>query len=337
MKTSLLLALCLLSSSILASLGRPLQNDLIPAGVCLITLEKSDSGEQFHCTGSLISTAHIKTAGHCLEQSKVIQVNCREQERSRFKEVQRFSAYNHRLLQREETNRWFDQAIIHLEKEILLPTLELVKERARLEKILPSFEACAIAGYGLSETHSAQTGHLKGVLVPPQTLNIRDQLIYAEGQYLYELLPGDSGSGLICYSQGKWFDLGTASAHDWDHNSLFAPNFLAKTLFNQFVLKSFSPSNSTGLRMETSHQNSLSLEGELYLLPYSKIKTTGGIRYNGDLEGLRVEILDILSQTEVLARIRVNQSSRFFLCEEEFLCYGTLTEGIISINDLTQK
>lgn len=330
MKSSLFLGLIFSSQALFAGLGRPIQNSTIPDGVCKLTL--SLRGEEFHCTGSLVSPNLVKTAGHCLEKSELVSVECKSGESLSVISVDRFPGYDHQLIRREE-NRWVDHALIEVRDAKTTP-LELVQDQKRFNELKPQFEECLLSGYGLNENPSLGTGTLKGVRFSPQTLEIRNNLIYAKGAYHYELLPGDSGGPLLCRAQAKWYDLGTASAHDWSHNSLYAPNFKVQKWFKNFSFSSPSMGNALPTRpIKKPTLPSIEIGKTYGLFPYSEIQTKQGSRYNGDMKNLNVEIIETKGQS-ALVRVKGTDSSRFFLCGEGLICYGEIIEGYVSLYDL---
>ncbi len=329
MKTLIPAISLILSLPIFAGLGRPVLESTLPEGVCKLTLQKSD--EIFHCSGSLISPTHVKTAGHCLEKSELLSIDCHSGESLSIVTVERFPKYNHQLI-RDEKNRWFDHAIVEV-REAQTPPLIPIKDKARYQNLLGNFEECLLVGYGLNEK-SYKTGKIKGVSFSPQTLFYEKNLIYAKGPYEYELLPGDSGSPLLCRIEQIWYDLGTASAHDWDRNSLYAPNFRAQSWLDQIPLSQESDNGEATKPKIPFELNEIKIGDTLKLKPYSRVlKTSGEIRFNGDLDNLQFQVLKI-NKNQAFGKVIVNESSQFFLCDDQFMCFGEVLEGWVHFKDL---
>lgn len=334
MKTTTLI-LSLMTISTFASLGRKAEPESFPTGICRLTFEKIEYSDTYHCTGSLVSSRLIKTAGHCLEKAKLIKVDCGEFESLEFFPEMRFPKYQHRTLMREEENRWQDHALIQLKKSAPLPPLKMIKTLEEFEQQRKNFSQCLIAGFGIHEETQLGTGNLVGTIYSPNKVELRDGLVVAKGSYLFELLPGDSGGPLLCYGSGRWFDLGTASAHNWDHESLYAANFLNDSVidwFSQFDLESSIEIFQGPARNKKVERAQVEIGKRVKLKPYTIIKTENGDFYNGDANA-SIEIEFVL-RNKVFGKITSNDMSKFYTCDPHFLCYGDQITGTVEILDL---
>jgi hypothetical protein len=322
-----LLNLFLFSFSLHSSLGEKVIPESLPKGLCLITLEKEFNRESFHCTGSYLGDGLIKTAGHCLHKSKVKYISCNGTKELFYGESTKvYPNYDHRLINREEFNRWQDHALIQLERSPKIPAFTLISTRERLEKLLPKFSECLISGYGLNEGNLTRTGVLHGSRFSPSRLKLKNQLIYLEGIYKVELMPGDSGGPLLCRLGQTWYDLGTASAHNWDHDSLYAPNFAVSQWHDDFPLNKQQLNTFSKLKSPQVQSFEIKLGETYYLLPYSQIKAEEGPFYNGDNTFTQITVTKIENKN-VFGTIESLGSSSFFICEDRYLCYGVSVEG----------
>jgi hypothetical protein len=320
-----------IASPTYGSLGRKADPQTFPPGICRLTFKKSHYEDTYHCTGSLVSPTQIKTAGHCLEKAVLKKVDCGGFENLPIKTVKRFDDYSHRTLMREEENRWQDHALITLSKSVGLPPLKMVKNEENLKALLPTFSQCLIAGFGLYEETSKGTGTLIGTIYSPKKLEIRGGLVVAKGAYEFELLPGDSGGALLCYGPGRWYDLGVASAHNWEHESLYAANFAVESFYEQYVEESLIEIFQNPARKVVT--SSEAVLGEVMVLkPYTIIRTNDGLFFNGDAKA-KIKISKIAGD-EVTGEIESVDMSRFYTCDPQFLCYGDKVTGTIKKRDL---
>lgn len=323
--------LFILSYETFGSLGRKADSQTFPAGICRLTFKKTNYEDTYHCTGSLVSPTQVKTAGHCLEKAKLQKVDCGGFENIPFNKVERFDFYDHRQVMREEENRWQDHALISLSKSVGLPPLKILMTKESLEETLPTFSQCLVAGYGLNEETSKGTGNLVGTVFSPEKIEIRDGLVVAKGTYLFELLPGDSGGPLLCYGNGRWYDLGVASAHNWEHESLYAANFAAGDFYLSRVEESLIEIFQNPVR-EILKSSEPTVGKKMILKPYSIITTDSGFFFNGDAKAT-ISITDIVGE-KVFGEIESVDMSRFYTCDSQFLCYGDKVTGFIKKRDL---
>ncbi len=340
----LISALFLTANDVYAGLGRPAPVESVPAGVCKITLKKG--ADEFHCTGSLINKSFIKTAGHCLHRSQVVAVSC-DKEKLQVIDQLIFPSFNSREIRRDESSRWFDHGMIEVVPNHSVDPIKTITLPSQFNETLKSLKVCMLSGFGLQENPQDGTGRLKAIHFSPELLEYKNNLIYAKGAFQFELLPGDSGGPLLCHNGKHWLDLGTASAHDWDHHSLYAPNFRAKNWISNYLGNSPTQNPGinndfevNGLRFESTIQmapNGL-IKPELYesytLKPYSKVKIENQFKYNGDITGLKVLVIQVLSKDEVLGEIQVGGVSQFYLCSEQFMCYGETFTAKVKVSDL---
>lgn len=329
-KRVILIALFLTTLPSLASLGLKIDPTSIPNGICKITLKNSRTNEQFHCTGSVIGRQIIKTAGHCLHRSTVEKVQCLGADSITIESVQTYPSYDHRLLQREEENRYQDQALINVKED--LAAISFIPLMSSTSIDLNEFTQCLMAGFGRQESSMTKTGFLNGALIP--NINSRifldDGVIRIAGAYLVELLPGDSGGPLLCYKKGQWFDLGTASAHTWEYESLYSANANLKAFNADFSVNPHNNGSPVNAFKTTSSAK------RSFLRPYSTIKDSKNsvLYYNGDLTFVEVSNEFELNEDEIEAEIKVNSASQSFLCSSPFLCYGQNFRAIIKKVDL---
>lgn len=338
MKALLLFILLFSVSQTFASLGEKLIPQSLPDGLCKITLEKEFNNESFHCTGSYLGNGFVKTAGHCLHKAKVKYINCKGSDKTFTSEEEKvFPSYDHRLLNREEFNRWRDHALIKLDSLPNIPAFAVVASKERFKELHKKFSVCLISGYGINEANPGATGFLHGSSFSPQLLSNKDQLLYVEGDYRVELMPGDSGGPLLCRFKQTWYDLGTASAHNWQHDSLYAPVFAAAEWFKLFPLNQFNLNQYRELEKELIKlPPELVVGNAYYLLPYSEVKTDEGSFFNGDNSFTKVTVIKIENE-KVYGTVESLGSSSFFMCEDDFLCYGKSIEGTVLKDRVLEK
>ncbi len=318
---------CQLScSQSFASLGRPVEVESIPDAICRLDIRPQNGDPIFHCTGSVVGENLIKTAGHCLQNTSVEKVVCGDAKELEVVKSERFPLYRHELIQREEFNRWQDHALIEV-KNLDVKAFSVVTSEFEYHQLRPLFEECLMAGFGFQEELSLKTGHLKGVSFDPNFLSIQDGLLYAKGAYFFELMPGDSGGPLLCYADEQWYDLGVASAHDWDHQSIYAPNFKVSSWYNQYNLnqdKTPSRRSSLSLSFQQIYRVDDIQIGKKYMLKaYSEFLSQEGVHHNGDLNSLEMLVTEVTDNGQVTGHVFVDQVSSFFMCFDSFLCYGT--------------
>jgi len=332
-----LIGLFLFSFSLHSSLGEKVIPESLPKGLCLITLEKEYNQESFHCTGSYVGNGLVKTAGHCLHKSNVLNISCNGTNETFYGvSTKVFPKYDHRLINREEFNRWQDHALIQLETSPKIPAFTLISTRERLEKLLPKFTECLVSGYGLNEGAPTKTGELHGSSFSPTRLKLKNKLIYLEGVYKVELMPGDSGGPLLCRLDQTWYDLGTASAHNWDHDSLYAPNFAVSQWHDNFPINKYQLNTFPALLDPSFQSFEIKLGETYYLLPYSQIKVEDEVFYNGDNTFTKFTVTS-LENDNVFGTVESLGSSSFFVCEDKFLCYGASMEGQVYRNRLSKE
>lgn len=139
-------------------------------------------------------------------------------------------------------------------------------------------------------------------------------------------MPGDSGGPLLCRLGQTWYDLGTASAHNWDHDSLYAPNFAVSQWHDDFPLNKQQLNTFSKLKSPQVQSFEIKLGETYYLLPYSQIKAEEGPFYNGDNTFTQITVTKIENKN-VFGTIESLGSSSFFICEDRYLCYGVSVEG----------
>ena len=332
MKRTILSLILLSIAPTQGSLGLKVKPNSIPKGLCRITLTNTKTSENFHCTGSVIGKHTIKTAGHCLHSSKVQKVECIGRKKVSYLSVKRHPQYNHRILQREIENRFQDQALITTKED--LSDISFIPLTNSSSIKIENFEQCLIAGFGQQEISRSQTGFLSGSLIPgfKDKIELGHDIIKVHGAYLVELLPGDSGGPLLCYQDHLWFDLGTASAHTWDYESIYSAN--ANLDFDSSELTQVRRGHSTAAKA----QESRIAQEPKYLRPYSKVQAEDGRSFfNGDLTFVELSIVDDSDPKYVKAKIQVGGASSNYLCSEPFLCYGDSKEVLVRKEDLLDK
>gem|GEM_PF-2372161 len=336
-KTLAFFILFLSTSQASASLGEKLLPSSLPDGLCKITLEKEFDNQSFHCTGSYLGNGHVKTAGHCLHKAKVKYLNCKGSDKTFYVEEEKvFPSYDHLLLNREEFNRWRDHALLKLKTLPNIPAFVHVSSKERFHELQQKFSVCLISGYGINEANPGATGFLHGSSFSPKILSLKNELLYVEGDYRVELMPGDSGGPLLCRFEQTWYDLGTASAHNWQHDSLFAPNFAAKDWFNLFPTNQFHLNQYPELQKEFVIAAELTIGHTYYLLPYSEVSSDEGSFFNGDNSFTKITVTKI-ERERVYGIVESLGSSSFFMCEDDFLCYGKVVEGVVSKDRILEK
>lgn len=242
--------------------------------------------------------------------------------------------YSNQNLESSIENRYQDQALIQVQEDLSAISFIALTQTSSID--LRSFSQCLITGFGLQEASRTKTGFLSGSIIPhhQDTIRLEDGVINVNGAYFVELLPGDSGGPLLCYNSKnqQWFDLGTASAHSWEHESIYAAN--ANLSFSSWALthkqtRVSSPAQSRADRLTRKPK---------YLRPYSVVKeTTGEIFYNGDLDLIIVSDIEDYDDRLVKATISVMSASINFLCLDFFLCYGDQRRVIIDKADLIES
>jgi V8-like Glu-specific endopeptidase len=330
-KCTLLVSLFFLSISFCASasLGIKVQLETIPQGLCRVTLHHNLTGDDFHCTGSVIGKNTIKTAGHCLNNSSVKKIECIGAKKATYYSHETYPSYDQQSLESAIENRFQDQALITVIEDLSSISFTALTNSSSLD--LNSFSECLIAGFGLQEKSLNKTGYLSGSLIPDHAKRIKlsSGIINVKGAYLVELLPGDSGGQLLCYRNSSWFDLGTASAHSWEHESIYAANsnlgFSSSPLFKEIQR----------IRKPTLQLNRVSAKKPRYLAPYSTVKTVDGeFLYNGDLDFVMISDVSPIDANFIKATLKVESASINFLCLGQFLCYGDVKEVIINKRDI---
>ncbi len=319
-----------------ASLGRKVNPKTLPEGLCRLEFIHNETGDTFHCTGSVIGKRNIKTAAHCFHRSTLNKVRCLgENKESDVAASQIYPEFDHEFIKRDKHNRWQDQAMITLKENLKVTPFKAVIDQSEYLKLLSTGAKCLIAGFGLQEQAILGTGFLSGSLYEGNLIDHQEKVLLARGRHLFELLPGDSGGPLLCYQDGLWYDLGSASAHDWDHSSVYAPNFEVRKWLSQFPIaieaKHFAP-------LPQSKEKKITIEvGKTYYLKrYSQISEleTNDSFFNGDNRYTTIEVDKVDGET-VYGKVSSFGSSQFYLCEENFLCYGQSLLAKISINDIS--
>jgi len=242
--------------------------------------------------------------------------------------------YNHQKLESSVENRFQDQTLIRVREDLSSISFTPLLETNAIN--LTSFSQCLIVGFGLQESSLTKTGFLSGSLIPrhKETIHLENGIITVNGAYFVELLPGDSGGPLLCYNpkEKQWFDLGTASAHSWEHESLYAAN--ANLSFSPWPL---TQSQTRTFPSAVAEQKLLAKSPQ-YLRPYSTVKTIDGEAfYNGDLDLVMVSDIKEHSASAVIATIKVRSASINYLCLGSFLCYGDQREVIVQKTDLVES
>lgn len=336
MKRSLLtIASILLSLGAWASLGRKVNPKSIPNGVCRLELFHTSTGDTFHCTGSIIGKNLIKSAAHCFQKAELKKVRCLgEKDDIQIKEIHIFPEFDLNFIKRDKYNRWQDHALIETSSELETKPFKAITSRSLLNSVLKENPTCLISGFGLQENASWGTGHLSGSLYQAERIHFENRIFLSQGRYNFELLPGDSGGPLLCHSQNAWFDLGSASAHDWDHNSVYAPNIEVKEWLESFPIE-INANHRAPLPSIDQTKPTIE-EGKTYFLkPYSKVveEVSSTEFYNGDNRYTKITV-ESIEGDRVFGSIESYGTSNFFLCEEQFLCYAQIITGSASLIDI---
>ena len=313
-----------MSLQVKASLGTKVIAQSVPYGLCRITLHNLKTQDEFHCTGSVIGKNIIKTAAHCLHNSEFKEINCIGADEITVVDHLVYPDYNQDLLESDILNRDQDQTLIKVFQDLSSISTIALTDTSSIN--LDSFSQCLIAGFGLQERSLTKTGFLSASLIPNhrELIKLDSGIITVNGAYLVELLPGDSGGPLLCFKNGNWFDLGTASAHTWEHESIYSAN--ANLDFSDWPL-------TTEQNEEASAVKSYALDESnkpKFLAPYSLVTTLEGVvLYNGDLDYVRISDITEYDENTVKAQIKVDSASINFLCLGQFLCYGDTFEVLI--------
>ena len=334
-KSFLFLNLLFKGSLAFAVMGELNSTQFVPPQVCLITLKKLTIGDQFHCTGTLVQKDWVKTAGHCLVKSKVQSVHCGQESFNPIRELQ-YENYDHQTLEEEFYHRGMDQALIQLNtssKELPIKMLTSKREFNALKKSNPF---CMLAGFGLQKEFMTRTGVLGASELDISKLSFFKGILFYKGRYLNELMPGDSGGGLLCHDGKSWIDLGSASAHTWEHESVYAPNWPKLSWMKKYLTlpKKTETGNKPIRKSESSPK--LKIGDKVYIKPFSQIQTAEGPKYNGDLDALSLTITKI-EKNHAIGELEVNSSSIFYLCEDDFVCYGDTFQGSVPTHRLTHQ
>lgn len=307
----------------------------IPSGICRLELFHKSTGDTFHCTGSIIGKNIIKSAAHCFQKAELKKVRCLgEEDNIEIENIHLYPEFDLNFIKRDKYNRWQDHAVIETAGQFKTTPFKAITSNIVLNKVLKENPTCLIAGFGLQEMASWGTGHLSGSLYQAKSINLENRILLSQGRYKFELLPGDSGGPLLCRFQGAWYDLGTASAHDWDHNSVYAPNIEVSPW-----LESFSIEKSAQHQAELPQVNQTKVvieESKTYFLkPYAEIieSASGDSFFNGDNRYTKISVEKVEGH-KVFGTVESNGTSNFFLCEEQFLCYGQKVEGSVYSMDV---
>lgn len=319
------------------SLGRKVLPQTLPMGVCKITLHNEKTQDTFHCTGSHVGKTFIKTAAHCLHNSKPTKVECiGDKQNLIIDDVIPYPEFNHREILRDEYNRWQDHALIQTKQEIQSQPFTIVLDEELSNTVREKSSHCLISGFGLQEDASRGTGYLSGSLYPARLVKKQERMLFSHGRYLFELLPGDSGGPLLCHYQNTWYDLGTASAHDWDHNSLYAPNSEVAHWYKKFPLNLKQLNKSPIPKSPPLPLPEVRIGETYYLKTYSRFreKETGDFFFNGDNRYTTIKVFRIKGE-QVFGQIVASGASQFYLCEPGYLCFNDQREVTLNLKDIS--
>jgi hypothetical protein len=230
-----------------AAVGFSLPPSSLPEQVCMIRFYDAHGDLAEICSATLMAPKFLHSAGHCFhgngfdksgKSSLRNEVSCPNGEKRSVARVKRAAAYSEEEARKDDEMRRFDSAIVELTSEIHLPTMPYISERKAVERLLASSPGCALLGYGGVEHTSREFGKLKGTLVDPKTLSIRESgLVYLMGIGGWNsgsVEGGDSGGSLACLAPGsfRWIHIANISAKDYNYGSLLAPLFLSPELLS---------------------------------------------------------------------------------------------------------
>lgn len=318
-----------------ASLGRKVNPKTIPSGVCRLELLHKSTGDSFHCTGSIIGKHFIKSAAHCFEKAELKRVRCLgEKTKIQIKKVHIYPEFDLNFIKRDKYNRWQDHALIETTNILQTKPFKAITSDRLLSDLINENPTCLIAGFGLQENATWGTGHLSGSLYQAERILFENRILLSQGRYKFELLPGDSGGPLLCRYQDAWYDLGSASAHDWDHNSVYAPNIEVKDWLESFPIE--KSANHKAPLPSIDQTNPLVEVGKTYFLkPYSEVTEVASETklFNGDNRYTKITI-ETIDGDRAFGSIESYGTSNFFLCEDQFLCYAQIINGFVSLKDI---
>lgn len=339
----------------MAGIGPSLPLSEYPNGICLLAIEESDGVYAEICSGVVIDSRHILTAGHCaanLTQNSI--VKCRA-ETSRVNSVDFAEKFHIDNLNRDIRFRKDDLAIIETESALTIPAVDVVTTENGIKTIIGSESLCAFFGFSkLLNTKLVETlPAVEAIEFESEMLTFQDGLLILDGKMGRSALvePGDSGGGIACLQNQQWRFIGVVSGRDWEYRSFFAP-----TSHHQGLLRRqpYLPQQVIPGRDAQRASFDIIESFKYRVKPYSLITKTNTteiseftnhvdlIAWNSTHSTLDHKYIEFIAKEKIgddkwIGDLLIHSWSEYYTCTAGFLCSnGSMTNVIIASKDLEE-